>query len=40
MEQPEAKGRTYGIDDASSAIEAATVMTNRLGISQPNTMPT
>jgi hypothetical protein len=30
----------YGIDDASSAMEAATVITNRQGISQPKIMPT
>jgi len=31
---------THGIDDASSAIDAAMVMTNKLGISHPKTMPT
>ena len=31
---------TYGIADASSAIEAATVITNRQGMSHPKTIPT
>ena len=31
---------THGIDDANSAIDAAMVMTNKLGISHPKTMPT
>ena len=31
---------TYGIDEANSAMDAATVITKRHGINQPNTMPT
>lgn len=31
---------TYGIADVSSASEAAMVITNRDGISQPKTIPT
>lgn len=31
---------TYGMEDASSAMEAATVMTKREGMSHPKTMPT
>lgn len=33
-------GLAYGMDEASSAMEAATVMTKSDGMSQPNTMPT
>lgn len=32
--------QTYGMDDAISAMEAAMVMTKRLGINHPKTMPT
>jgi len=31
---------THGIDEANSAIDAATVRTKRLGINHPKTMPT
>ena len=39
---PSFRGHTdaHGIEDASSAIEAAIGITNRHGMSQPNTMPT
>jgi len=30
----------YGIDDTSSAIEAATAITKKQGISHPQTIPT
>jgi hypothetical protein len=34
------RGYTHGIDEAISAIDAATAKTKRLGISHPKTMPT